>query len=444
MKILIATLPITGRVNPALSVGSILAKAGHEVIFTSGRSFRARAEACSLRFVPSIASGADDLLDVNSRFPERNRIPIGLDRALFDFKHIFCDPIPAQHQELLTILETYPADVIVTDNFFGGILPFLLERNARPVIVGLGVNPLLFHRDDHAPFGPGLPPVDPASPEAERYLRIAEDVDARMTTPLRAYADGVLRKLKVGPLPMSWLDSLVALPDLFLQLGSPSVEIPRADLPPTVHTVGVLPPLTKGVLPKEIVPFIESGKPIVAVTQGTLANDELDQVLLPTLDALAERDDLLVIATTGGVPVSTLGRAIPKNAIVFSYLPWDELLEHASVFVTNGGFGSVCRALSLGLPMVVAGKGEDKAEVAMRVAHAGAGIDLRTDRPTPEALQNAVDEVLKEGSSYKIRSGEIADELARIDTPMKIVELLQSAVDARSSGTVPTLLASGL
>src|SRR5260370_40394268 len=36
-------------------------------------------------------------------------------------------------------------------------------------------------------------------------------------------------KLEVGPLPMSLLDSLVVLPDLFLQLGSPSVEITRAD-----------------------------------------------------------------------------------------------------------------------------------------------------------------------------------------------------------------------
>lgn len=372
------------------------------------------------------------MTDVSAHFPERNRIPVGPDRLLFDFKHLFCDPIPAQYQGLLSILETYPADAILADNLFGGILPFLLKRNARPLIAGLGVNPLLFHRDDHAPFGPGLPPVDPASPAAEEYLRIEENINARLTNPLRTYVDGILQKLGAGPLPMSFLDSLVALPDLFLQLGSPGVEIPRADLPETVHIVGVLPSFTKGVLPKEIQPFLESGKPIIAVTQGTLANHELNQVLQPTLDALAERDDLLVIGTTGGRPVSKLEHALPKNAMVFSYLPWDEMLAHASVFVTNGGFGSVCRALSLGLPMVVAGKGEDKADVAMRVAHAGVGIDLRTDRPTPEALQNAIDAVLKDGSSYKIRSREIANELAQIDTQTKVVELLQAAVDARS------------
>jgi UDP:flavonoid glycosyltransferase YjiC (YdhE family) len=435
LKIIIATLPITGRANPALNVGSILVKAGHEVVFTSAQSFQARAESCGLRFISSPANNSEEMTNVNSCFPERNKIPVGPDRALFDFKHVFCDPIPAQYEGLLSILETFPADVILADNLFGGILPFLLKQNVRPLIGGLGVNPLLFHRDDHAPFGLGLPPVDPASPAAERYLQIEEDLDARLTSPLRAYVDGILQKLGVGPLPMSFLDSLVELPDLFLQLGSPSVEIPRADLPETVHIVGVLPSFTKGVLPMEIQPFLESGKPIIAVTQGTLANHELDQVLQPTLDALADRDDLLVIGTTGGRPVSALERALSKNAMVFSYLPWDEVLEHASVFVTNGGFGSVCRALGLGLPMVIAGKGEDKADVAMRVAHAGAGIDLRTDRPTPEALRDAIDAVLKEESSYRIRAKEIAEELVRIDTPTKIVELLQSAVDARRAGT---------
>lgn len=430
MKIVIATLPITGRANPVLNVGSILVKAGHEVVFTSAEGFRVTAETCGLKFIPSTAS-AEERLDLNSRFPERNKIPVGPERVLFDFKNVFCDAMPAQYQGLLSILDTHPADVILADNLFAGVLPFLLKENARPRVVGLGVNPLLFHRDDHAPFGLGLPPVDPNSPAAEEYLRIAEDVDARLTNPIRAHVDEILQELGAPPLPMPFLDSLVALPDLFLQLGSLSVEIPRSDLPKSVHIVGVLPSFTKGALPKELVPFLESGKPIVAVTQGTLANHELNQILQPTLEALAGRDDLLVIGTTGGRPVSTLQGALPKNAMVFSYLPWDEVLAHASVFVTNGGYASVCRALSLGLPMVVAGKGEDKADVAMRVAHAGAGIDLRTDRPTPQALGDAIDAVLKEGSSYKIRSREIAAELEQIDVSSKILKLLQDTVQER-------------
>ena len=201
MKIIIATLPITGRANPALNIGSILVKAGHEVVFTSAPSFRSRAESFGLNFISSSDSSED--MDVNSRFPERNKIPVGPERALFDFKNVFCDAIPAQYRGLLSILDTYSADVILADNLFGGVLPFLLEGKDRPKIVGLGVNPLLFHRDDHAPFGLGLPPVDPNSPAGENYRRIAEDVNARLTNPLRSYVDGILHKLGVGPLPLT-------------------------------------------------------------------------------------------------------------------------------------------------------------------------------------------------------------------------------------------------
>ncbi|MCU1252987.1 MAG: UDP-glucuronosyl/UDP-glucosyltransferase [Edaphobacter sp.] len=159
LKIIIATLPITGRANPDLYVGSIVFKAGHEVVYTSAESFRVRAESCGLRFIPSPASGTEDMLDVNSRFPERNRIPVGPDRALFDFKHVFCDPIPTQYQGLLSILETYPADVILADNLFGGISPSPGAK-CTPPNRWLRVNPLLFHRDDHAPIGLCLPPPD--------------------------------------------------------------------------------------------------------------------------------------------------------------------------------------------------------------------------------------------------------------------------------------------
>ena len=65
--------------------------------------------------------------------------------------------------------------------------------------------------------------------------------------------------------------------------------------------------------------------------------------------------------------------------------------------VTNGGYGAVQRALSTGIPLVVAGNTEDKPEVAARVAWAGAGIDLSSGTPTPKAIRAAVREVLGDG-----------------------------------------------
>jgi UDP:flavonoid glycosyltransferase YjiC (YdhE family) len=98
------------------------------------------------------------------------------------------------------------------------------------------------------------------------------------------------------------------------------------------------------------------------------------------------------------------------------YASYDCLLPHTSVMVTNGGYGGVTQALAHGVPLVVAGAGEDKPEVAARVAWSGAGINLRTDHPTPARLRAAVLDVLRTPSDA-IRARALADEFARYDAP---------------------------
>ncbi|PRC57278.1 glycosyl transferase, partial [Mycobacterium sp. ITM-2017-0098] len=84
---------------------------------------------------------------------------------------------------------------------------------------------------------------------------------------------------------------------------------------------------------------------------------------------------------TGGRPVSQIRIPLPPNTYVAEYLPHDVLLPMVDVMVTNGGYGSVQRALSDGVPLVVAGQTEDKPEVAARVEYFGAGVNLRTGTP---------------------------------------------------------------
>jgi UDP:flavonoid glycosyltransferase YjiC (YdhE family) len=47
------------------------------------------------------------------------------------------------------------------------------------------------------------------------------------------------------------------------------------------------------------------------------------------------------------------------------------------VLITNGGYGAVNHAFSLGVPIAVAGESEDKDMVAARVGWTGAGINLK-------------------------------------------------------------------
>jgi hypothetical protein len=128
---------------------------------------------------------------------------------------------------------------------------------------------------------------------------------------------------------------------------------------------------------------------VVLVTQGTLANHNFGLLIGPTLAALANEPDLLVVATAGGRPVEAIPGPIPGNARLSQYLPFEWVLPKVDVFVTNGGYGSVNQAMSFGIPLVTAGLTEDKADVNARVAWSGVGINLATNEPTPQALREA-------------------------------------------------------
>jgi MGT family glycosyltransferase len=178
-----------------------------------------------------------------------------------------------------------------------------------------------------------------------------------------------------------------------LQLGAEGFEYPRSDLPSIVRYVGPPTPLPDPDWQQPAWwPELQSGKTVVLVNQGTVATDS-NELLRPSLDALASDDDLLVVAVTGGPDPAVL-EPLPANARVERFIPFDQVLPHVDLFVTNGGFGGVQLALADGIPIVAAGRTEDKPEVNARIAYAGVGIDLKTQTPRPEQVREAVRRVL--------------------------------------------------
>jgi UDP:flavonoid glycosyltransferase YjiC (YdhE family) len=94
-------------------------------------------------------------------------------------------------------------------------------------------------------------------------------------------------------------------------------------------------------------------------------------------------ENVLVAVATGGRPVVSL----PANARAAEFLPYDDPLPKTDVHVTNGGYGGVQYALRHGVPIVAAGRHEDKPEVIARVAWSGVGRRIRTEFPKPAAVR---------------------------------------------------------
>ncbi len=219
-----------------------------------------------------------------------------------------------------------------------------------------------------------------------------------------------------------------------MQLTVPGFEFPRAVLPRSVQFVGT-PPIVPNQVPlPSWAQELDGSRKVVLVTQGTVANLDFGLLVGPTLAALANEPDLLVIATAGGRPVDAISGPIPANARLASYLPFEWALAKADVFVTNGGYGSVNQAMSFGVPLVTAGLTEDKADVSVRIAWSGVGIDLATNTPTPQALRDAVRTVLDK-PDYRVRASSMAAEFAAIDTRSEILRIIREAVAAHGQIT---------
>ena len=172
MKILIASTPATGHLNPMLAITQILVAEGHEIAFMTGTAFRARVEASGVKFFPLPEDADFDPNDVFSRFPELKTIPPGLEWFRVACERLFVDSIPAQHQGLLQSLRQFPADIIVCDDMLFGVLPMLLgPRSQRPPIALCGTSFLHWAREDGAPNFLGLPPA-----RSEAFCRLAMNV----------------------------------------------------------------------------------------------------------------------------------------------------------------------------------------------------------------------------------------------------------------------------
>jgi UDP:flavonoid glycosyltransferase YjiC (YdhE family) len=433
MKIVIATTPAPGHVNPMLGIARILLAEGHEVTTFTGRAFQERIEAIGATFRPIAASADQDVVDPFSKYPELKALPPGLELLRVIIERLFVDHIPAQYQGLQQVLRDAPADLVIGDDCFLGLLPLLLKpRSMRPPVVCFGTSILHWPRNDGAPDFLGLRPA--ASPA--EHAAVIRDHEMIVHLPLARRLNHCMEELGAAPLANPPFETMVRLADHYWQLTVPSFEFPRP-LPGSVKFIGTLPIIPSQAPIPSWAGDLNGERKVVLVTQGTVANHDFNLLVAPTLAALAEEPDLLVVVTAGGRPVKAIPGPIPANARLASYLPFEWILPRADVLVTNGGYGSVNQALSFGVPLVCAGLTEDKADVNMRVGWSEAGINLETNAPTSQALRSAVRTVL-DTERFRRRASLMAEEFRMIDTRAEIIDavtrLTQKASDRQLAG----------
>jgi UDP:flavonoid glycosyltransferase YjiC (YdhE family) len=402
--VLIASVPIHGHVTPLLAVASGLVARGHRVRFLTGARFAASVRGTGATFVPLPAEADYD----DRAMPQRpEHVKSGIAAIRYDVHTVFLVPALAQYRALRELTREPTDAVLVDPTFVGGMLLAGHPESERPPVIGAGMIPLGLDSRHVAPFGLGIPPMrGPLGLARNAVLRfVAEKV---VFASIQKERDAVYRAVHGRDAVSSVFSGFSSL-DAVVQFSVPAFEYPRPDVTVPVHFVGPMALPSKASLP----PWwadLDADRPVVLVTQGTIANDDLSELVRPTLDALAG-ENVLVVATTGGTPVEALG-ALPANARAAEFLPYDRLLPKTDALVTNGGFGGIHFALERGVPIVIAGDTEDKPEVAARVAWSGVGVNLKTGHPKPAAIRDAVRAVL-DRPQYRDRAGEAAAQIGR-------------------------------
>lgn len=386
-KIIVAAPPVPGELIPLLQIARGLAARGHQITVLTGSGFRDSVEEAGLAFAP-LAGDAD--YDIKELIAERDRaeLPPGPPQLNFDWIHAFVNPMPGEYTALQELLAKDPDQYLISNILFLGAWPV---RHGAPGLaplrwVAVSAVPLALASADTTFLGP-IPGL--SGQEAKEAHRAANAGFAAALRPVDDRVNEVFGELGAGASSTSFVDAIYTLADETAVLTVPGFEFERSDQPDNVHLVGALPGLAaEGWQPPAWWDELDGDRPVVVVTQGTLTNGDLSQLVEPALAGLADLD-VTVIAALGRDPEG-LAAPIPDNAHVAEFIPFGALLPKADVFVTNGGAGSIHQALAAGVPVVVAGETEDKPANAARVAHHGLGINLLTGTPTPEAVAEAV------------------------------------------------------
>ncbi|KAK4124678.1 glycosyltransferase family 1 protein [Parathielavia appendiculata] len=442
--VIVATaFPVPGHTAPLLQICEHLVKRGFNTIyFITGADFKSPIEKLGAEFIENPWPWKELLA----------KAPTQAD-PMWDMKHIFGDSIPVAHRLLKETLERVRREhphrevLILHESVSNGLAPFVY---GAPLPKGYTSLPkvITFHSSIYAtmnekvpPFGPGLP-YDPTPENIALWGSINDQMKPLLLNVMEHYDNHFKAVGATRAITGSLFELFLNTGDVALMATSASLEYPLPVPNPKLRFIGGLPlkPLSlsfvfpawwstitsNAALPADL----PDKKKLVFVTQGTIHRD-YTELIVPTIHALADRTDLIVVATLGqqGAKLDS-SVTVPANTIVVDYFPYDPLLAHADVFVSNAGYGGFMQGIMNGVPMVLAGTVADKAEVSARAEYAGVAVNLRAQKPSEQTIRAAVEKVLGE-PKFKTRALELKEENEALDSLGSVERIIEEVMGSQ-------------
>jgi MGT family glycosyltransferase len=369
-RILFAVPPLTGHVNPTLSVAAELELAGHEVRWAIHESVAKNLipETSKIFSLPIDAGFVDALQEKSQRVR-------GLASIQFLYQD-FCMPLARLTLEPLeNLVKSYKPDVVLCDHQM--IAGALVARKLNIPWFSLVTTTASILKLSH---------VD-----------VVENWIVEQFRELQAYYG---------------MQQVMDRPDFspygVIVFSSPELMGKAHELhPATYHFVG---PAFSGRKHEIDFPWgeLDPDRPKILVSLGTVSRDRGLRFYEVLIEALAGLPVQVIM-----VGPTELKAKAPSSFIIQSRVPQVDLLPHLSAVICHAGHNTVCESLSFGLPLIVAPIRDDQPVIAQQVVDAGAGIYLRYGKVSVAAVKAAVQRLLNE-PQFRASAVELSRSFSRL------------------------------
>lgn len=409
MNITILTFGSRGDVQPFLPLSLGLMSRGHKVILAAPARFKSLVEEHGINFFPL----AGDPEELSRRLNEAGYNFFKLIKELMSHAVDIGAEMMRQTEDACR-----DADLII-HTFAHAVGAHTLAREKNIPDIHIQTFPMFTPTGDYPNIS--LPNL------GNRFLnRLTHTASLKITELTSSLGfDQVRRRagLPKRKLYSPFKDSPPHLQTPILCAWSPSLIPPSSDWSPRVHVTGYyfFPYNGSYEPPNELKMFLESGKPPVCISFGSMVNKNVEKIDEIIRESLKQTDNRGIILSGWG----SMKRESTNDLLYIESAPHDWLLPKCKMIVHHGGAGTTSSALHAGIPQVVVPFIADQPFWGSRVHAVGAAPKpIRINHLSVEKMVSAIAEA--ESKVILEHAQVIGQEIRSEDGVMNAVKLIET------------------
>ncbi|MGO4875266.1 glycosyltransferase [Pedobacter psychrotolerans] len=382
--------PLTGHINPTLSLGTVLLERGHDVGWITldqslGEKLPPGGELLLIQYHENDQQKkeAEKYLDLITQ-----KVVYGIDSVKFLYEEVLIPLNRHSYEGIAALLDEFEPDLIITDHqMFAGAMA-------------------AFHKN--LPYATSV--TAPAAIKVMDELPKVHEWEVNQITALQQEF-GIEHSKNL------------ATSDLLTLIFTSKEFFGEMELPEQFKFVGPVFNRRQVEITFNWEAFHAIRQRSILVSIGTTFDHEHKKSFFSkVVEAFSSLDIHVIVVSDPG-----LFEAWPKNFTVQKQVPQVKLLPYVAAVVCHGGHNTVCESLMHGLPLVVIPIAYDQSHVAGRVVRVGAGERLNFNRFKAKHLLEAVNLVL-ENPSYKDAAMQIKQSFTHAGGNETAADLLENAL----------------